>query len=537
MPSRLRTPRWLLASLSLLLPGAASTAPDAEKVQVDPQTGFFRDGHGRVRIFHGMNVVFKEAPWYPPSDKFNPEDSFDSVTMDLLRKWGFNAVRLGVMWPGVEPTHGLVDHAYLHEMTRFANMLSERGIYTVIDLHQDLGSRQFCGEGFPEHYIEALARDPNSTYSRAPPWPSPLPFKFPPLNETGGVPRLEDCLKHSFGEYYLTERVGAVWRELYTPGTALRSGFLRYWDAVATAFRDEVRVLGYELLNEPSGYCLEGGPLSCRDAVHALGNYVERTYLTPLYQAAAERIRALDKSTPIFFEATVVPKVSDAFPAVPLPNETQQVFGYHIYCAPGDGRSGPAGFLCRTTQDTYTHLYYGFLRKHRGVGGFMTEFGAIGGSPRELEHLGRLLDLADGMFQSWTYWMLKLYRDFTTANAAQSLYDDQGRLETEKLAALSRTFAPAIAGTPSRMHFDVGSGGFELTYVADVTSAPTVVYVNEELNYPGGFAVEEYPSECLNRTQTEPNYLNFQLTEVHGCRGSTVSIRIWRKPATSELVV
>lgn len=81
------------------------------------------------------------------------------------------------------------------------------------------------------------------------------------------MPALEECLKHDFGQYYLTDRVGAMWQQLYTPGSDLREGFLRYWRAVAGALGGKAHVLGYELLNEPSGFCLGNGTFSCKDRV------------------------------------------------------------------------------------------------------------------------------------------------------------------------------------------------------------------------------------------------------------------------------
>merc|ERR1712135_281743 len=80
-----------------------------------------------------------------------------------------------------------------------------------------------------------------------------------------------------------------------------------------------------------------------------------------------------------------------------------------------------------------------------------TEFGAVGGNPLELKHLDRLFSMVDDQFQSWAYWELKTYKDFTTANAAESLYDVDGKIETAKLATLSRTYAQAIAGDPISM--------------------------------------------------------------------------------------
>jgi len=321
-----------------------------------------------------------------------------------------------------------------------------------------------------------------------------------------------------------------MWAELYRPGSALNEGFLRYWKAVADTFHNSPEVLGYELLNEPSGFCLDpNSPFDCLESAKALGNAVEKEKLTPLYQAAAKVIRGIDPSTPIFYEPTVLPKpFADAFPEPALANETQQGMAYHIYCPPGDGDGPVQGAVCIAAQDLFAKTYFGFLKKHRGLGGFMSEFGAVGGNEKELDHLQRLLNMADGNFQSWTYWMLKKYSDFTTANAAESLYDENGDLEVAKLKTLSRTFAPAIAGTPRKMKFDPVSGSFNLTFTLALANAATEVYLNEALNYPGGFSVEVRPENCLNWSQNEQNFLEFTVSPGATCMNSDISISISR---------
>jgi len=521
----------VLLPLCSVTTSIALEGPRVDAVQVDPESGFLRDSQGRARIFHGVNVVFKETPWYPPSGNFTPDDSLDAQTMDLLRKWGFNVVRLGVMWPGVEPRRGDIDIRYLAEVSRLSSELAKRGVYTLVDLHQDVGSRRFCGEGFPEFYIDELAADPNSSFSQAAAFPLPQSYKMP--LDASGLPPLQECLRHQFADYYLTDQVGAMWGELYRPGSSLNEGFSRYWAAVAKTFAGASHILGYELLNEPSGVCLETGALSCLDSVKTIGNSVEAEKLTPLYRAAAKSIRAVDPRTPIFYEPTVVPKLSDAFPEPALEDE-QQGLAYHIYCQAGDGDSIVAAAVCLVAQDLFADLYYGFLHKHKGIAGFMTEFGAIGGSPTELKHLHRLLAFADGEFQSWAYWMLKRYHDFTTANAAESLYDEHGNLEVAKLKALSRTYAPAIAGTPQKMAFNPDTGSFTLEFVATVSEAPTEVYLNEELNYPSGYSVEVTPAHCVQQQKKEPNYIDFVLEDSSACKGSVVRIQIDRTSTNSS---
>jgi hypothetical protein len=43
-------------------------------------------------------------------------------------------------------------------------------------------------------------------------------------------------------------------------------------------------------------------------------------------------------------------------------------------------------------------------RKRMGVAGFMTEFGALEGTPDGVEAINYLLNKADDNLQSWTYW-------------------------------------------------------------------------------------------------------------------------------------
>jgi endoglycosylceramidase len=49
----------------------------------------------------------------------------------------------------------------------------------------------------------------------------------------------------------------------------------------------------------------------------------------------------------------------------------------------------------------------------------------------------------------WSYWQFKKYQDLTTAASpatTESFYTDDGELELNKVRALSRSYAHAIAG-------------------------------------------------------------------------------------------
>ena len=71
-----------------------------------------------------------------------------------MKSWGFNFVRLGLLWDAYEKQPNVWDHDYAQKVEDIVNMLGKAGIYTLVDMHQDAGSRRFCGEGIPDFYGE-----------------------------------------------------------------------------------------------------------------------------------------------------------------------------------------------------------------------------------------------------------------------------------------------------------------------------------------------------------------------------------------------
>jgi len=52
-----------------------------------------------------------------------------------LAEWGFNIVRLGVMWEAVETSPGQYNETYISEINDLINALGDKGIYTLVDAH------------------------------------------------------------------------------------------------------------------------------------------------------------------------------------------------------------------------------------------------------------------------------------------------------------------------------------------------------------------------------------------------------------------
>lgn len=123
---------------------------------------FILDQSGRRRIFHGLNFVEKQFPWYP-------QELLDPSYVSNLAKHGLNFVRLGwerkccelhstltdgclfsTMWSGVEPEPRKYNMTYLTIMKSIVSLLEENQIFVLLDMHQDvLSSRTGTYDGIP----------------------------------------------------------------------------------------------------------------------------------------------------------------------------------------------------------------------------------------------------------------------------------------------------------------------------------------------------------------------------------------------------
>lgn len=66
-------------------------------------------------------------------------------------------------------------------------------------------------------------------------------------------------------------------------------------------------------------------------------------------------------------------------------------------------------------------------------------------------------------------------------------------VQPEAVEIFSRTYAQAVAGTPSKMKFDATSYDFELCYTVDPAlgaAAPTEIFASSALKYSGGVAIQ-----------------------------------------------
>jgi len=480
-------------------------------MRVDPSTGMIVDDKGQSRIFHGVNIVYKPPPFHPNLDEWSPEMSLTSEDMvNLKEKFGMNVARLGVMWMGVEPIQGQFNSTYLDIMRGIADDLGNHGIYTIIDMHQDLFSREFCGEGFPEWVVSEIPID--STCDNSFLGVVTKLFgackTFPDYHFTyeGKNPDISQCLKHDFVMYYPTPEVSSAFQGLYTSENILQK-FSNYWKVVAETFKDSPTVLGYDLLNEPwAGNIWE-------DSSVIEPGKTDKKYLQPLYQRLNTVIRGIDTEKILFFEPTQFPDtmpvlggvVSDVgFTETPGGPEydDKQMLNTHVYCcaagtnicSSGEPALKYAG-ECKKfdTKKLKTRVANG---KSLGVGTFMTEFGACANNDACIHEINSVTDAADDQLVSWCYWQFKGYGDYTTTGSlTEGFYNPDGSVQDYKVGTLSRTYAQITQGQPTFMRFDYNTTAFGFQYELDpsIESGSTVIYMNNELNYPQGSTINITP--------------------------------------------
>jgi endoglycosylceramidase len=279
--------------------------------------GFIYDSAGRVSFFHGTNFVQKGYPWYP-------EVLLSKDNVKQMASWGFNTVRLGVMWTGVFPEMGVYNATYMDVIGQILDNLEENGIRALIDVHQDVLSTHFClYDGAPTWIV-----DMSNSSTHAFPWP---------LQWDGVNPCPAD---RAWGKNYFAEDTGAAFQDLYDNTNGMRDYFGQFWGRLASAFKGR-DLLGYEIINEPWAGNIYAQPSLLLPGVAGANN------LQPFYDEVVKYIRAEDASHLIFYEPVTWGMIfngtlsGSGFTAVPggAQYASKSVFSFHYYCWwYGDGK-------------------------------------------------------------------------------------------------------------------------------------------------------------------------------------------------------
>lgn len=416
--------------VALLVAAPAAAAP---RGPLHHKGRWLVDRGGRVVTLHGVNMVYKVAPYTPVKSGFGRDDA------RWLARHGFNTVRLGLIYAGVEPRPGEISSKYIDSIARTERTLSRAGIFSLLDFHQDLYSERFQGEGFPDWAVQddGLPAEPQAG--------------FP------GNYFVQLGLQRAYDHFWANDDAG--------DGSGLQDHYARAWRRIAKRFRGKRHVLGYDLFNEPfpgTPWLACANPLGCpaQDA-SPLGEFSKRVI---------KRIRAVDRKTLAFYEPWVV---FDFGAATSVDSgDPRAALSFHDYCLPagvGAGTLPGAGAGCGVEEDLVFNNADD-QSDRTGDGQLLTEFGATD----DLESIQRVIDYADGHMTGWQYWHYCACGEPTSQVSAdvQALVKDPKRkprgknVKRAKLKVLDRPYPQAVAGTPTAWSFDPASRRFEMRYRA-----------------------------------------------------------------------
>ena len=326
------------------------TRPALADLRLHAEGTALRDALGRVVVLRGVNAGgrSKLPPFAPFDFGGGGYDAALGAYLDRAASWGINTLRVPFTWEAVEPMEGVDDEAFLKRYDALLDAAWERGMFTIIDFHQDIYAAVLCGDGFPAWTL---------------PGPHPAPHHDCPM----------------WGTRYLTDPdVRAAFDAFWAEGSKSRAAYEKLWDRMATRYRDRPGVIGFEPFNEPA-------PGTADPDVW------EATTLTTFYTGMTARIRAIAPSSLVFLDAAGVDSVLVAT-QIARPQGEGIVFAPHYY--------QPAA-LNGSTPDPGT--VHSAVQRWANVGTkwkvpvLLGEFGATNSTPGATGYLAAHFDALDAL--------------------------------------------------------------------------------------------------------------------------------------------
>ncbi len=262
------------------------------------------DAEGREVLLRGVNVNALVEYW--PYGDLPTVFPFTEADADHLAAIGWNAVRLLLSWSRVETAPGVYDDAYLAQARAAVRVLAERGIYTILDLHQDAWGPTLAARP------DEVCAPPGQLafgWDGAPGWAT-LDGDAPRC-PTLGIRELSPAVTTSFSNFFADAAD--------TTGVGIRTRYAAMLGHLARVLAAEPGVAGYDLMNEPNAFFDE-----------------QLVQLSDLYAAAIVAIRAgeRDAGSPprlVFFEPSAVWSLLGTGAPPDFARDRDVVYAPHLY--------------------------------------------------------------------------------------------------------------------------------------------------------------------------------------------------------------
>jgi endoglycosylceramidase len=365
----------------------------------------------------------KFAPYAP--FEFDPATPGDydaklAAYLDRAASWGIDALRVTYAWQAAEPTEGAPDAAYQARFDALLDAAAARGLWTIVDFHQDVYAEPYCGDGFPAWTLTN------------PPAPH------------------HDCAAWS-NEYTGDTDVMAAFDAFWSDAGGVQTQYRAMWSALATRETSRAGVIAFEPINEPS----EG------TAVRATW---ETATLAPFYASMAAELRAIGPQL-VFVDTTGL-EGSLGSTSLPDPNADGVVLAPHSY----DPR---AAFGGPPSPDVAARLMpWAALGAQWNVPVVIGEMGIPIDNPFAAVHLRRNLAALDTLaIAGAAWWEYSVSADLWNAEHFSIVNPDGS--ETPLVAELARPYPRAVAGTDAASSWDPDARRFTITYTPSAGGAPT----------------------------------------------------------------
>jgi endoglycosylceramidase len=424
-----------------------------------------RDGLGRVVFLRGVDAGgrSKFAPYVPFDYAEGQYAQALGAYMDRAASWGIDAMRVPFTWAALEPTQGQNDADWLSRFQQLLDAAWSRGIWTVLDFHQDVYSEVFCGDGFPSWTI-----------------PNASPHQCP---NTGW----------SF-EYFNDKDVQAAFDAFWASGSPVQAQYLAAWDVMIGRFKDQAGVVGFEPINEPGW--------GTADITQ-----FEATTLTAFFSTVVPHMRALAPQSLVFVDPTGFAGTAVST-GLTKPTGDGIVFAGHFYPV---SNGNPDNVLPKMQS-------WADLGAQWNVPVFVGEFGMTHDSPRAPDYMAAHFAAFDALGMSGTEWEYSVSADAWNSETDGIVAADG--TEYDVAQAVIRPFARAVAGDSIAQSWDPAAGVFTLSYAPSASASTAISEVQLPARaFPGGFTVSA-SGACYDATSAPGRLL------VQAAGGATVSIQV-----------
>ena len=505
---------------------------------IDKTNKYILDSNGRATIFHGVNIVYKLPPYIPKTDKFDPYFSLSKEDISIMKKLGFNLVRLGIIWESVEKKEGIYDMEYLNQMEEIINELGKEGIFTMIDAHQDVFSRTFCGEGVPYFYTKKLNYDKTCNGNFLSKIFGYLKLCIPMKNfnfkyDKNNLPLIDDCKKNGFEKYHYTPEFTTAYKKFYENENNIQDKFIEFWKIIAKKFKSNKYIIGFDLWNEP----FPGGMF--QDLTKIIPSNPDKTQVIPFYKKVDKSIREIFPDYILFFENTFFPDTLPIFNGlhlgsineIPSEKKDKVVYNVHTYCCLSNLNMCSEGEPnLYSSQNICPKFHKKKIKKNikdskkLKVPLIISEFGACSDSESCYNEIISVVKKCGNNLISWAYWNYKPFGDHTTSAIQivekEGIFNKDGSIQFNKEKSLSLSYVQFYQGIPIMFKYSsLDFRDFETSFVYNkYVLGETRIYFNKNLFYESGYEIYIIDNKGNNvmfsKKEVDENYIDIEILNI-----------------------